>query len=69
MSNSNSETCPVCGVEIVGGDKVIFSSGPVGTRARLWARVCNYAKKSGCINQDQEAIGTVHENDYYDPLK
>ncbi|MDJ0597252.1 MAG: hypothetical protein QNJ37_00175 [Crocosphaera sp.] len=68
MPNSNSETCPVCGVKIVGGDKVIFSSGPVGTRARLWARVCNYAKRPGCINQDQEAIGTVHENDYYNPL-
>ena len=69
MSNSNSETCPVCGVQIIGGDKVIFSSGPVGTRARLWARVCNYANKPGCINQDQEAIGRVHENDYYNPIK
>ncbi len=68
MSNSNLQTCPVCGVKIEGGDKVIFSSGPVGTRARLWARVCNYARKPGCINQDQEAIGTVDENDYYKPL-
>ena len=69
MSNSNSETCPVCGVKIVGGDKVIFSSGSVATRARLWARVCHYAKKAGCLNQDQEAIGQVHENDYYNPMK
>ncbi len=68
MSNSNLQTCPVCGVKIEGGDKVIFSSGPVGTRARLWARVCNYARKPGCINQDQGVIGTVHENDYYKPL-
>jgi hypothetical protein len=68
MSNHNLETCPVCGVKIEGGDKVIFSSGPVGTRARLWARVCNYAKQPGCINQDQNAIGSVHENDYYKPL-
>ncbi len=72
MSNSNVEICPVCGVKIiksVGGDKVIFSSGPVGTRARLWARVCNYAKKPGCINQNQETIGSVHESDYYNPIK
>ncbi len=69
MSNPNSQTCPVCGVKIVGGDKVIFSCGPVGNRARLWARVCNYTKTPGCINQDQEAIGEVHENDFYNPLK
>ena len=69
MSNTNSKTCPVCGVKILGGDKVVFSSGPMGTRGRLWARVCNYAKPVGCINQDQEEIGQVHENDYYNPMK
>lgn len=68
MSNSNRQTCPVCGVTIENGDKVIFWSGPVGTRARLWARVCNYVQKPDCINQDQAAIGSVHENDYYKPL-
>ncbi|MEL4894011.1 hypothetical protein [Crocosphaera sp. Alani8] len=69
MANLNRETCSVCGVKIVGEDTVIFSSGPVGTRGRLWARVCSYAKKTGCINQDHQAIGEVHENDYYNPLK
>ena len=69
MSNSNSQTCPACGVKIVAGDKVIFSCGPVGTRARLWARVCSYTKKPGCINQDQDAIGEVQENDFYNPFK
>ncbi|GBF82438.1 hypothetical protein [Aphanothece sacrum] len=68
MANPNVQTCPVCGVKIQGGDKVIFSSGPVGTRARLWARVCNYAQKPACINQNQEDIGSVKENDYYKPL-
>jgi hypothetical protein len=68
MANPNVQTCPVCGVKIEGGSKVIFSSGPVGTRARLWARVCNYAQKPACINQDQESIGSVKENDYYKPL-
>lgn len=68
MSNSNLQVCPICGVKIEGNDKVIFSSGPVGTRARLWARVCNYVQKPECINQDPEAIGSVHENDYYKPI-
>ncbi len=71
MSNPSLQTCPVCGVKIQGGihggDRVIFSVGAVGTRARLWARVCNYVKKPGCINQNQEAIGPVQENDYYKP--
>lgn len=68
MSKSDVQVCPVCGVKIEGGDKVVFSSGPVGTRARLWARVCNYVKKPDCINQNQEAIGAVGENDYYRPI-
>ncbi|MEA5535148.1 hypothetical protein [Crocosphaera sp. XPORK-15E] len=68
MIDPNVQICPVCGVKIEGGDKVIFSAGPVGTRARLWARVCNYAQKPDCINQDHTAIGSVHENDYYKPL-
>jgi hypothetical protein len=68
MTNPNVQTSPVCGVKIEGGGKVIFSSGPVGTRARVWARVCNYVQKPACINQDIEAIGAVKENDYYKPL-
>lgn len=52
----NTQTCPVCGVKImvgvVGGDRVMFSAGPPGTRARLWARVCQYVDKPGCINPD-----------------
>lgn len=66
---SQIETCPVCGVKIAGGDKVLFSSGPPGNRARLFARVCNYVQKSGCINKDQEAIGTITANDYYKPME
>ncbi len=65
MSNCNVDVCPVCQVQIEGGDKVLFSYGPVGTRARLWARVCQYAKKSGCINQNKEAIGPIKETDFY----
>ncbi|BFM40557.1 hypothetical protein [Synechocystis sp. LKSZ1] len=65
MSN-RVEVCPVCGVTIENGAKVVFSAGPAGTRARLWARVCNFAKSPDCINQDEASIGDVQSNDYYD---
>lgn len=66
MNNFPIEICPVCGVTIENGSKVIFSAGPSGTRARLWARVCNYAQNASCINQDEGAIGNVSSKDYYD---
>lgn len=62
---SIKETCPACGVTIE-DDIVLFSHGPNGTRARLYARVCQFAKKSGCINKDERKIGDIKENDYYD---
>ena len=65
MSNPSIEICPVCGVKIEDGAKVIFSAGPSGTRARLWARVCNFAQNPDCINQDEASIGNVISNDYY----
>ena len=70
MSEQRVEICPVCRVKIEtgNGDKVIFSSGSPGTRAKLWARVCQYVEKPGCINQEQEAIGTISANDYYKPI-
>ncbi|MBE9180487.1 hypothetical protein IQ268_18150 [Oculatella sp. LEGE 06141] len=70
MSETGMQTCPVCGVKIlnaVGGDKVLFSSGPPGTRAALWAKVCQYTQKAGCINKDKDAIGEVKSTDYYQP--
>ncbi len=66
MSIAASETCPVCGVTIEQGSKVIFSTGPAGTRSRLWARVCNFAQNESCINQDEGTIGNVSSQDYYD---
>ena len=66
----DTQTCPVCGVKImvgvVGGDRVLFSSGPAGTRARLWARVCQYVDKPGCINADG-ANQTPSKDDFYKP--
>jgi hypothetical protein len=66
----NTQTCPVCGVKIlvgvVGGDRVLFTAGPPGTREKLWARVCRYTQKAGCINQ-QEGLGSISKDDYYKP--
>jgi hypothetical protein len=56
MSAENTQTCPVCGVKIVkmiGGDRVIFSTGPVGTREVLWAKVCQHTKNLACLNKDK----------------
>jgi hypothetical protein len=56
MTALNPQTCPVCGVKIlvgiVGGDRVLFSAGPPGTRQKLYGRVCRYVTKPGCINKD-----------------
>lgn len=69
MTEGGMQTCPVCGVKIVpggfSGDRVLFSSGPPGTRAMLWARVCKFAQKPGCINKNQDAIGPIRPTDYY----
>lgn len=63
MTNpSQEQTCPVCGVNIV-DNAVQFSNGSTGTRAKLYARVCQYAKKPDCINQDEELIGVVLQED------
>lgn len=59
MSESGPQVCPVCGVKIlkvIGGDRVLFSAGPPGTRDILWSRVCRHTDKPGCINRDQRAI-------------
>lgn len=71
MSDSNTQTCSVCGVKIqkmIGGDRVVFAHGPAGTRAKLWARVCKFVDNSQCLNQDEKAIGVVTTTDYYKPL-
>lgn len=67
------QRCTVCQVEIqgvVGGkDLVHFSQGAPGTRAKLWARVCQYLqtpeKCALCLNQDPQLRGEVNKSDYY----
>lgn len=62
----HQQQCPVCGVIIENNAKVLFSAGPPGTRARLHARVCSFAQNPSCINQDEDLIGNIAEQDYYD---
>lgn len=57
MAEENAQTCPICKVKIikmVGGDRVLFSMGPPGTRPVLWAKVCRFTDKPGCINRELE---------------
>jgi hypothetical protein len=59
MSETEAKVCPVCGVKIlpiIGGDRVLFSSGPPGTRETLWNKVCQYAQKPACINQAKDRL-------------
>ncbi len=70
MTEAGVQVCPTCKVKIIkmiGGDRVLFSTGAPGTRAVLWARVCQYAKTPACINQDRDRIGTIQAQDYYQP--
>jgi hypothetical protein len=65
--------CRLCQVEIQGmaggKDLVMFSQGAPGSRAKLWARVCQYLRTpeqcSQCLNQDVGLRGTVQPSDYY----
>jgi len=67
------QRCSLCKVEIqgmVGGsDLVHFSMGAPGTRAKLWARVCQYLRSpeqtGQCLNQDPALRGEVRSSDYY----
>jgi hypothetical protein len=59
----NIQFCPACGVAIE-GDTVLFSCGGSGTRERLFARVCQYAKKQGCINKGT-GLKSFTEKDFY----
>jgi len=68
MQQNSTGVCPACNVTIIKApreDKVLFSAGPPGTRAQLWARVCQYSQKPGCINKDKNAIGEIKPDDYY----
>jgi len=67
------QRCPLCTVELQGmaggQDLVLFSQGAPGSRAKLWARVCQYLRTpeqcGQCLNQDLSQRGEVSANDYY----
>ena len=64
------QQCSLCQVEIqgmVGGnDLVHFSQGGPGTRAKLWARVCQYAQeRGGCINSNPALRSEPNPTDFY----
>ena len=63
------QTCPICGVSIAEDGQVNFSSGSPGTRARLYARVCQYTQDKGCINQDPQLVGEVTREDRFEDGK
>lgn len=67
MSESNLQVCSLCKVKVTRSHTVLFANGQPGSRGRLWARVCQYAKKPGCINQEQDLIGEVKPEDRYKP--
>ena len=67
------QRCTLCKVEIQGmaggKDLVHLSQGAPGSRAKLWARVCQYLRTpeqcGQCLNQDLSQRGEVSANDYY----
>lgn len=62
------DKCAVCQVKIE-EDTVHFSQGQPGTRDRLWARVCQYTEKPGCINKISDYPGLKPKHiDYYREL-
>lgn len=67
------QRCSLCQVEILGmvggNDRVLFSLGAPASRAKLWARVCQFLKTSEqcgkCLNQDPALRGEVVDSDFY----
>ena len=57
-----TNVCPVCNIRIV-GEKVLFSHGGEGTKARLWARVCRHAVQEGCINDPGKGARSFSADD------
>ncbi|MDJ0897951.1 MAG: hypothetical protein QNJ55_04005 [Xenococcus sp. MO_188.B8] len=62
----NLQVCSICSVSITEDGQVNFSNGKPGTRARLYARVCQYTEKPGCINREPELIGELTAQDRYE---
>lgn len=55
--------CPACGVTITDSGEVLFFAGKPGTKERLYARVCQFSKREGCINTGE--LKEITDNDRY----
>ena len=72
-SSPELQRCSICRVQIESKpglpDSVEFSSGPRGSRSKLWSRVCQYVKgpdqQRQCINQDPELRGMEQQGDAF----
>ena len=66
---SSPQECPICKVTIdpaLGANQEVrFSSGSQASRAKLWARVCQFAKAEGCINSDPAKRSSPSKADFY----
>lgn len=66
---SSPQVCPICQVSIDPSagpaEEVRFSSGMQASRAKLWARVCQFAKGEGCINADASQRSEPTKTDYF----
>ena len=65
-TTTNYHICPVCNVSITEDGQVNFSNGTPDTRARLYARVCQYTQKPGCINQESQLVGELTREDGFE---
>ena len=67
--DSTIRVCPLCKVTIqtsaIAAQEVRFSTGACGSRAKLWARVCQFAKDQGCINSDAQLRSEPGPSDFY----
>ena len=73
MTHPEQKRCPLCLVTIQSQpeqpDTVQFSSGPAGTRSKLWSRVCQFVrdpeKQTQCINQNPDERGLEQQGDAF----
>jgi hypothetical protein len=68
--DSTIRVCPLCQVKIqssaIAAQEVCFSTGASGSRAKLWARVCQYVQDRGsCINSDAQLRSEPGPSDFY----
>lgn len=56
--------CPVC-TAVLSRESVLFATGYRGTRAQLYARVCQYNRDSRCLNWNKALLGEILREDEF----